>query len=118
MEGRAKRNEHGIKCRFSEKALFPQRAPDKPAALVDALLAHLLARPVQPATRETLLQLVSATPPAARVTEAVRLILAAPEYQMAYTTGGNHDKQNQSPAVRIPGRCERDRAVARAWLHR
>jgi uncharacterized protein (DUF1800 family) len=83
MEGRAKRNALGIKCRFTPHALFPQGAPDKPAALVDALLAHLLVRPVQSATRETLLQLVSATPPAARLTEAVRLILAAPEYQMA-----------------------------------
>lgn len=83
MEGRTKRNAVGIKCRFNPNALFAQSVPDKPAALVDALLAHLLARPVQPATRETLLQLVSATPPAARVTEAVRLILAAPEYQMA-----------------------------------
>ncbi len=83
MEGRAKRNAVGIKSRFNPNALFAQGPPDKPVALVDALLAHLLARPVQPATRETLLQLVSATPPAARVTEAVHLILAAPEYQMA-----------------------------------
>ncbi len=82
-EGRAKRNALGLKCRFNPTALFAQGVPDQPAALVDALLARLLARPVQQATRETLLQLVKATPPAARVTEALRLILAAPEYQMA-----------------------------------
>lgn len=82
-EGRTKRNALGIKCRFNPTALFAQGVPDQPTALVDALLARLLARRVQPATRETLLQLVSATPPTARVTEALRLILAAPEYQMA-----------------------------------
>jgi uncharacterized protein (DUF1800 family) len=82
-EGRAKRNALGVKCRFNPNLLFAQGVPDRPAALVDALLARLLARPAQSATRETLLQLVIATPPAARVTEAVRLILAAPEYQMA-----------------------------------
>lgn len=81
-EGRAKRNSVGIRCRFHPTALFPDSVPDQPAALVDALLARLLVHPAQPATRDTLLQVVSATPPTSRITEAVRLILASPEYQM------------------------------------
>lgn len=80
---KAKRDAAGIRTRFEPQALFPAGAPPQPAELVDALTQRLLIRPLQADVRRTLITAAQTLPETQRVRELTRLILAAPEYQVA-----------------------------------
>jgi len=82
-ERRAERMKGGLKCRFRAEALFPQGAPQDPAALVDDLLGRLVVTAVRPSTRATLIAACAGAQPDDRPAAVARLILASPEYQMA-----------------------------------
>lgn len=80
---REERKKDGFKVAFDPAKVFDGKIPEKPEALVDALLARLLVVNPRPATRTTLLDTISPLAPAERVKLACRLILTTPEYQLA-----------------------------------
>jgi uncharacterized protein (DUF1800 family) len=77
------RREGGIKSAFVAARLFPAGIPEKPEAVVDALLSALLVVSPRADTRDALIEACRAVPKAERPTQAARLILMTPEYQIA-----------------------------------
>jgi uncharacterized protein (DUF1800 family) len=77
------RRKGGIKVRFVAERLFPKGIPDKPQAVVDALLERLLIIPPRPDTRDTLIEACRVVPKADRPALVARLLLMTPEYQIA-----------------------------------
>jgi uncharacterized protein (DUF1800 family) len=77
------RREGGIKSVFVAARLFPGGIPDKPEAVVDALLNDLLVVSPRPDTRAALIESCRAIPKNERPAQTARLILMTPEYQIA-----------------------------------
>ncbi|HEY7313545.1 MAG TPA: DUF1800 domain-containing protein [Gemmataceae bacterium] len=80
---KAERRKDGIKIRFVAERLFPKGIPEKPAAVVDALLDRLLVVSPRPDTRDTLIDACRVVAKADRPALAARLLLMTPEYQIA-----------------------------------
>ena len=80
---KAERKQDGFKVTFDPSKAFDGPIPEKPEALVDALLVRMVAVAPRRDTRATLIQAVAAAPAAERVAWACRLILTTPEYQLA-----------------------------------
>jgi uncharacterized protein (DUF1800 family) len=80
---RAERKKDGYKVGFDPVKVCGGAVPEKADALVDGLLAGLLAVAPRPDTRDALLEAVAPVPPDERVKLACRLILMTPEYQLA-----------------------------------
>ncbi len=79
-DGRAR---DGIRVRFDPASVFPEGAPGRPGALVDALLGRLVATAVPPSTRAALVDACEKTPAPERTAVVAALILSSPEYQLA-----------------------------------
>jgi uncharacterized protein (DUF1800 family) len=73
----------GFKVTFDPAKAVGGQVPEKAEALVDVLLARLLAIPPRTDTKAALVDAVNQVEPAERVKLACRLILTTPEYQLA-----------------------------------
>ncbi|MCI0461169.1 MAG: DUF1800 domain-containing protein [Gemmataceae bacterium] len=73
----------GIKVKFTPERIFPKGTPEKPEAVVDALLERLLVLSPRPDTRDALIETCRLVPKEDRAALVARLILMTPEYQLA-----------------------------------
>lgn len=80
---KAERKKDGFKVAFDPAKAVGGKVPEKAEALVDALLARLLAVPPRADTRAALVDAVNRVESAERVKLACRLILMTPEFQLA-----------------------------------
>ncbi len=83
QQRKAERKKGGFKVTFDPAKAVGGKVPEKAEALVDLLLARLLAIPPRADTKAALVDAVNQVEPAERVKLACRLILTTPEYQLA-----------------------------------
>ncbi len=72
----------GIKLHFDQAKVIPAGLADEPEKLTDFLLAKMVVTKVRPTTRAAIMAACQDASTGHRVTLAVKLILASPDYQM------------------------------------